>query len=71
MKIKKLSHYKGNKVQVEFDEFFTLGLSDRPDMDKIIHYMEESSGRRTAYNIWEFVSEEEARRVLFVMGLKL
>lgn len=56
---------------MEFDEFFTLGLSDRPDMDKIIHYMEDSSGIRTAYNIWEFASEEEARRVLFVMGLKL
>lgn len=72
MKIKKLPNTK--RVVVEFDEF----IADCDPVgkwamrrDAAIEKMNELAQRRTAYNMWEFTTEEEARQALFMLGLKL
>ena len=76
MKIKKT---KSKTVVVEFDEFLrhtdlvydTLpGSKTIIEPSAVIEIMNELSPRRTAYNMWEFNSEEDAHHALFVLGLK-
>lgn len=71
MKIKKLPNTK--KVIVEFDEFHIdadLMPESIAHIDCTIEKMNELSPRRTAYNMWEFKSEEDALQAIFLLGLK-
>lgn len=69
-----------SKFVVEFDEFLNLsehmtcialGVDNSKSVEDIIERMNELAPRRTAYNMWEFTTEEDARHALFVLGLKL
>lgn len=66
MKIKKLPNTK--KVIVEFDEFLTS--DDFPMLNQAIESL-STVARRTAYNMWEFKTLEEAHQHLFMLELKL
>ena len=67
MKIKKLPNTK--KVIVEFEEFLTS--DDFPMLNQQAIESLSTVARRTAYNMWEFKTLEEAHRHLFMLELKL
>ena len=71
MKIKKLPNTK--RVIVEFDEWLQSELQEKHErlVASTINKMTELALRRTAYNMWEFKTEEDAQQSLFVLGLKL
>lgn len=72
MKINKKNNSK--RVTVEFDEWLVVAeLQERHVLvrDATIKRMNELAPRRTAYNMWEFKTEEDARQALFMLGLKL
>ena len=70
MKIKKLPNTK--RVIVEFDGWLRGELHEKHErVAATIYKMNEFASRRTAYNMWEFKTEEDAQQALFMLGLKL
>jgi hypothetical protein len=65
MKIKKLPN--SQKVIVEFDEVF---IEDHTDLITDIAAAFSSVARRTAYNMWEFKTQEAAEQHMFMLKLK-
>ena len=71
MKINKLPNSR--RVVVEFNEWLEVSeLQERHQIARsaTIEKMNELAHRRTAYGMWEFKTEEDARQALFILGLK-
>lgn len=72
MKIKKLPNSK--RVVVEFDEWLRgeheLQEKHERKIDITIEKLNTLAPRRTAYNMWEFKTEEDAQQSLFILGLQ-
>lgn len=66
MKIKKLPN--SVKVVVECEEFYTISNDDRALA--LTELCERFSGRRTAYNMWEFGNIQLAEEFIFMYNLK-
>jgi len=72
MKIKKYNNRKTDKVLLEFEEFYSDAWLDPLvfDVEVINSMAEQFSGRRMAYNMWEFETYEKAEEFVFLYRLK-
>lgn len=64
----KLKSKPFGRAEVEFDEFYSLDESIRPEV--IQEIAEKFRGNRTAYNRWEFPNKKRAEEFAFMFELK-
>jgi len=64
----KIKNKGQGKCLLEFDEFYSVDVSIRAEVVDTI--ASEFSGRRMAYNMWEFENREKADEFIFMYRLK-
>jgi hypothetical protein len=65
----KLKTKPSGKCILEFEEFYGIHLTET--VDAVVALAKEYGSRRTAYNMWEFKTQDDAEKFIFLYRLKL
>ena len=67
----KLKIKNNGRCVLEIDEFYAFDfVNEHEILDKIKLLAQEFVAQRTAYNMWEFKTQEDAEKFIFLYSLK-